>query len=415
MNPADPYVVPVGGLGAFNYSPPIARLFGPFGSFEWPSFLWVWLALLIGNVVWLGGRGVRILWILAFPPVAIEIYHGNIHLWIAAAIALGFRYPWTWGFVLLTKVTPGIGLLWFAVRREWRALGIALGVTGAIVAVSLILQGQLWVDWLGFIFSTPEGGSVAQFHIPIPLWLRLPAAAGARHLGRAHGPALDGGGGGHHRAARPVDQRLRDLRRAGEHLAPTRARGRPAYRPGLTGRPSRAGPVLQTQATTGTRSIGTSWIEYARPPPRELATAPIQSIHMAPNGRLSSTMIPSASHDDRRVIPMRENGNRLGLISTSMNDQRYRHPSATAATTHITGLPVAILTIVGGHRTHSAMIGQAIAAGRIRHTTQAVTPSGTSHQTAGGSTTNGAKSQRSTGGYRMSPALIGYGPASWYG
>ena len=90
---------------------------------------------------------------------------------------LGFRYPWTWGFVLLTKVTPGIGLLWFAVRREWRALGIALGVTGAIVAVSLVLDLQLWRDWIAFIGSTPEGGSVAQFNIPIPLWIRLPAAA----------------------------------------------------------------------------------------------------------------------------------------------------------------------------------------------------------------------------------------------
>ena len=78
--------------------------------------------------------------------------------------------------MLLTKVTPGIGLLWFAVRREWRALGIALGVTAAIVAVSLLVNGQLWVDWLAFIGSTPEGGSVAQFQIPIPLWIRLPAA-----------------------------------------------------------------------------------------------------------------------------------------------------------------------------------------------------------------------------------------------
>jgi hypothetical protein len=35
----------------------------------------------------------------------------------------------------------------------------------------------LWVDWLGFLGSTPEGGSVAQFQIPIPLLVRLPAAA----------------------------------------------------------------------------------------------------------------------------------------------------------------------------------------------------------------------------------------------
>ena len=64
-------------------------------------------------------RGSRCLWLFAFPPVALELYHGNVHLLIAAAIALGFSYPWTWSFVLLTKVTPGLALVWFAVRREW--------------------------------------------------------------------------------------------------------------------------------------------------------------------------------------------------------------------------------------------------------------------------------------------------------
>jgi hypothetical protein len=177
VDPADPYHTAVGGLGAFNYTPPIAWLFAPFGALEWLSFLWLWLALLVGTIIWLGRRGVRVIWVLAFPPVALELYHANIHLWIAAAIVLGFRYPWTWGFVLLTKVTPGIGLLWFAVRREWRALGIALGVTGAIVLVSVVVNANLWREWIAFIGSTPEGGSVAQFNIGIPLWLRLPAAA----------------------------------------------------------------------------------------------------------------------------------------------------------------------------------------------------------------------------------------------
>ncbi len=108
--------------------------------------------------------------------MALELYHANIHLWIAAAIALGFRYPWTWGFVLLTKVTPGIGLLWFAVRREWRALAIALGVTGVIVAVSLVLEPNC--GRLDRLHRLDAGRRpVAQFNIPIPLWLRLPAAA----------------------------------------------------------------------------------------------------------------------------------------------------------------------------------------------------------------------------------------------
>jgi hypothetical protein len=176
VDPSDPYTTGVGGLGAFNYSPPIARLFGLFGLVPWPTFLWIWTALLIGNLVWLGGRGVRFLWLLALPPVALELYHGNVHLWIAAAIVLGFRYPWTWAFVVLTKVTPGIALVWFGVRREWRQLAISTGVTGVIVAVSMVVDASLWRDWLAFLISTPEGGSVSQFQISIPLWIRLPTA-----------------------------------------------------------------------------------------------------------------------------------------------------------------------------------------------------------------------------------------------
>lgn len=172
----DPYQAGVGGLGAFNYTPPIARLFDPLGALEWFTFLWLWLAVLVAQVVWLGGRGRRVLWILALPPVALELYHGNVHLLMAAAIALGYRYPWTWAFVLLTKVTPGVGLVWFAVRREWHSLAVAVGVTAAIVAVSMLLDFGLWQAWLAFVTSTPEGGSVAQFQIAIPLWLRLPAA-----------------------------------------------------------------------------------------------------------------------------------------------------------------------------------------------------------------------------------------------
>jgi hypothetical protein len=174
VDPANPYQTPVGGLSAFNYSPPIARLFGVFGNLDWYSFLWIWLAILIGTVVWLGGRGPRVIWLLAFPPVALELYHGNVHLLIAAAIVLGFRYPWTWAFIVLTKVTPGIGLVWFAVRREWRSLAIALGATAAIVAVSVLVDGSLWIEWFGFLRRAGGGVTVGQFEIAVPLWIRLP-------------------------------------------------------------------------------------------------------------------------------------------------------------------------------------------------------------------------------------------------
>jgi hypothetical protein len=114
-------------------------------------------------MAWLGWR--RTLLVLAFPPVALELYHGNIHLLLAAAIGLGLRYPWTWAFVLLTKVTPGVGLIWFAVRREWRQLGIALGVTadrGLSVALTPGSGGS------GSGRDSPVWGAVAQPNIAVP-------------------------------------------------------------------------------------------------------------------------------------------------------------------------------------------------------------------------------------------------------
>ncbi len=172
---ADPYRVPVGGLGAFTYTPVAARLFDPAGLLSWPAFLWIWSALLLGTVVWLGGR--RFLWILAFPPVGLELFHGNVHLLLAAMCVLGFRYPAVWAFGIFTKATPGIGLLWFLVRREWRNLGIALGLTAAIGAVSLLVDGRLWTDWIALAVNAESGGQVTQAQVPIPLLIRIPASA----------------------------------------------------------------------------------------------------------------------------------------------------------------------------------------------------------------------------------------------
>lgn len=171
-----PYGHSAGGLGAFTYTPVIARLFAPFGGLPWFSFLWLWTAVLVATVIWLGWRSSLV--VLAFPPVALELYHGNVHLLIAAAIVLGFRWPATWAFVILTKVTPGVGLIWFAVRREWRRLGIALGVTAALVALSLLLDSSLWRAWLtDDILKTATGTPIDQFSLGVPLWLRLPLAA----------------------------------------------------------------------------------------------------------------------------------------------------------------------------------------------------------------------------------------------
>jgi hypothetical protein len=159
-------------LGAFRYAPPLALLAAPLATVPWWLFLWGWLAVMLGAVLYLGGRWALVA--LAFPPVALELVHGNVHLLIALAIGVGFRWPWTWSFVLLTKITPGIGLLWFAVRREWTKLAIALGFTALVSLITLAVAPQLWSQWLESL--TVSAAQDQSLSIPPPLPIRLPFA-----------------------------------------------------------------------------------------------------------------------------------------------------------------------------------------------------------------------------------------------
>ncbi len=172
---ADPYAAGVGEQDAFLYSPAVAQAFALLGHLPWEVFLVAWSGLLLGCVLWMAKGSWY--WVLPLPPVLFDIIVGNVHILYAAAIVLGFRYPWTWSLMLLTKVTPGIGLLWFAVRREWRALAIALGVTGAIVAVSYLMVPDLWRQWVDLLASSDRGPTPALAIVHTPLWIRLVAAA----------------------------------------------------------------------------------------------------------------------------------------------------------------------------------------------------------------------------------------------
>ncbi len=157
-------------IGAYPYSPAFAQLVYPLNLLPWPVFVAAWTALLLAAVFFLTGP--RLL-LLGLVLGAMEIAGGNISLLLTLAIVAGFRYPWTWAFVILTKITPGIGLLWFALRREWRQLGIALGATAAIVAVSYLLMPGAWQDWIALLAAnTGKGGTWAA--VPIPLLIRGP-------------------------------------------------------------------------------------------------------------------------------------------------------------------------------------------------------------------------------------------------
>ena len=161
-------------LGAFRYAPPIAFLFAPLQLVPWWFFLWLWAALGLAMVVWLGGRWSLVL--LALPPVALELYHGNVHLLMAAAIALGFRFPWAWSFVILTKLSPGIGVLWFLLRREWSKLAWALGATAVFALLTYVVAPDYWTEFVASIASNLN--EPQDFSVPPPAPIRIPIAAG---------------------------------------------------------------------------------------------------------------------------------------------------------------------------------------------------------------------------------------------
>jgi Glycosyltransferase family 87 len=159
---------------AYVYSPAFLQLVSPLTALPWQAFMAAWTGLLIGAVRFLTGPRLLAAGLL-FPFTAMEVAGGNVSLLLAVAIVVGFRWPAAWSLVLLTKITPGIGLLWFAVRREWRSLFVALAATAVIAAVSAIVMPAAWRQWLDVIFANAgKGGTWAS--VPVPLLIRLPLA-----------------------------------------------------------------------------------------------------------------------------------------------------------------------------------------------------------------------------------------------
>ena len=175
-NPLDPYSgAALADFDAYFYSPAFTQAIWPLHWLPWPIFAGLWTAAIVVAFRWLSGLWLGLVMLL--PPVFIEVAMGNIHAFIAVAIVVGFRWPATWAFVLLTKVTPGVGVLWFAVRREWRNLAIVLGATAAIVAVSFAIKPSLWAEWIDVLVNRSTGPNTAGIWGAIPLLARLPVAA----------------------------------------------------------------------------------------------------------------------------------------------------------------------------------------------------------------------------------------------
>jgi hypothetical protein len=170
----DSYAAGSAANAGFFYSPAVALALAPLQQLGWPLFQSLIAALTFAGLLAILGRWAFLA--LLFPPVWWDISSGNINTLIGCVAVLGLRWPALWAFALLTKITPGVGVLWFAFRREWRSLAVALGVTTALAAMSAVLAPALWSDWVALLVGSTGYTGPGYFTIPVPLLPRLAAA-----------------------------------------------------------------------------------------------------------------------------------------------------------------------------------------------------------------------------------------------
>lgn len=155
----------------FVYSPAFAVMVEPF---RWVDPVWLLLMIRIGSAIalgylvtpWLGA----VLIIGQFPGVREELGVGNLDLVTAAILVLVLTRPWLWATLLLTKVTPGVGLVWHLARREWRALAVAGVSTIVVVVAALPWMTGAWTEWMQVL--TGDNLDIADAHVVYPLWAR---------------------------------------------------------------------------------------------------------------------------------------------------------------------------------------------------------------------------------------------------
>lgn len=178
-NPSNLYPHPeLAERNGYNYSPAFELVVGWGRLVPFEVFVALWRGLLLAVLVYLAGP-FTVPMLLAIP-VASEINAGNIQILLALAVVAGFRWPGAWSFVILTKLTPGIGLLWFLLRRRWRDLAIASLATALIAIASVVLWPDRWAGYLALIGGNPAP-AVAPWYLSF--WQRLPWAIGILVLG----------------------------------------------------------------------------------------------------------------------------------------------------------------------------------------------------------------------------------------
>jgi hypothetical protein len=158
---------------AYWYPPVVAQLVAPVSAIL-PSeiFSWAWLGLLLACAWWLAGsRPLPFLALIAFVPVATELWFRNVHLILAVLVVLAIRrWPVLFAVGAAIKLSPGLGIVYLAARGRWRDAAIATLLGGAIFLVSVVLAPDAWAQFVQ-VLGVRGPGDASSF-VPVPYWIR---------------------------------------------------------------------------------------------------------------------------------------------------------------------------------------------------------------------------------------------------
>lgn len=180
---------------AYWYPPPLAQVLAPFTPFVPDlAFSLAWTVLLVGCLVYLAhGRLLVALAMVAFLPIAVELWYRNVHLVLAVLVVLALRRsPLAWIPAAAIKVTPVLGIGYLLAARRYRE-AIAVSVVGlAVLGVSVVVSPAAWSQFLSVVLGM--GGTSGASIVPVPFPVRFAIAAalaiGAGRVGGRAGESL---------------------------------------------------------------------------------------------------------------------------------------------------------------------------------------------------------------------------------
>ena len=157
---------------AYLYPPPLAQALVPIAAVV-PAWLFSlgWTVLMGASLFWLAGKDVlRTLALIAFPPVAVEFWFRNVHLFLAVLVVLGLRRTASaFSVGAAIKVSPVLGIPYVALRGRWRDAGIACLVGIVMLLASIALSPDAWRAYIDFALSVDPLQQSSFVAVPLPV------------------------------------------------------------------------------------------------------------------------------------------------------------------------------------------------------------------------------------------------------